>query len=99
MSKMSSIGLGVLILLALLAITPAAVEVQIGGGSIVGTVKDPAGAAVVGIIMRAVNLETNEASYYEFRLLPNPNATIANFGQILDASGGRNIQLVLKYLF
>ena len=78
MSKMSSISLGVLILLAVLAIMPAAVEAQIGGGSIVGTVKDPAGAAVVGATVQAVNVETNEVrttatnevGYYEFPLLP-----------------------------
>jgi hypothetical protein len=30
---------------------------------------------------------------------PNANATNVNFGQILGASGGRNIQLALKYTF
>jgi len=30
---------------------------------------------------------------------PNPNASNPNFGQILGASGGRNIQLALKYAF
>jgi hypothetical protein len=35
-------------------------EAQIGGGSIVGTVKDPAGAAVVGATVQAMNLEAND---------------------------------------
>ncbi|MCX6633883.1 MAG: carboxypeptidase-like regulatory domain-containing protein [Acidobacteria bacterium] len=74
-------------------------EAQIGGGSIVGTVKDPAGAAVVGATVQAVNVETDEVSCYEFPLLPNSDTTNLNFGQILGASGGRNIQLALKYLF
>ncbi|MBM3744991.1 MAG: TonB-dependent receptor [Acidobacteria bacterium] len=78
MSKRSSISVGVVILLALLVSVPAAVKAQIGGGSIVGNVKDPSGAAVVGAAVQATNLETNEvrktatneAGYYEFPLLP-----------------------------
>ena len=74
-------------------------EAQIGGGSIVGAVKDPAGAAAVGATVQAVNVETNAVGYYEFPLLPNSDTTNPNFGQIFGASGGRNIQLALKYLF
>jgi hypothetical protein len=35
------------------------------------------------------------------KILGNPNATVTNpnFGQIQTASGGRNVQLALKYLF
>lgn len=65
-------------LLALLVLAGAALEAQIGGGSLVGNVKDPAGAAVAGAEVQAVNLETNEVrttqtnqvGYYEFPLLP-----------------------------
>jgi len=78
MSKKSSISLAAMILPALLAIVSTVVEAQIGGGSIVGAVKDPTGAAVVGAAVQAVNLETNEmrstvtneVGYYEFPLLP-----------------------------
>src|ERR1700724_2053043 len=50
---------------------------QIGGGSIVGTVKDPSGAPVVGAKIQAHHEETNEErlvttngeGYYEFPLL------------------------------
>jgi hypothetical protein len=73
-----SISLIATILLAWLVIVPNAVEAQIGGGSIIGTVRDPSGAAVVGATVRASNLETNETratatnelGYYEFPLLP-----------------------------
>jgi hypothetical protein len=51
---------------------------QIGGGSLVGTVTDPSGAAVVGAKVTASNVatgvsrstETNETGYFEFPLLP-----------------------------
>src|SRR5438874_9886949 len=50
---------------------------QIGGGSIVGTVKDPSGAPVMGAKIQAHHEETNEErlvtsnaeGYYEFPLL------------------------------
>src|SRR5882762_7848993 len=50
---------------------------QIGGGSIVGTVKDPSGAPVAGVKILAHHEETNEErlvttneeGYYEFPLL------------------------------
>src|SRR5260370_11974232 len=51
---------------------------QIGGGSIVGTVRDPSGAAVAGVVVESHNQDTNETQravtnregYYEFPLLP-----------------------------
>ncbi len=51
---------------------------QIGGGSLVGHVTDPTGAAVVGARVVVVNVETsvrretttNDTGYYEFPLLP-----------------------------
>jgi hypothetical protein len=51
---------------------------QIGGGSIVGIVKDPSGAVVSAVQVTARNLATNESKavrtnelgYYEFPLLP-----------------------------
>src|SRR5579885_1960042 len=51
---------------------------QIGGGSIVGVVRDPAGAPVAGVKVRAHNQATNEErevttnadGYYEFPLMP-----------------------------
>jgi len=78
MSKSSPVRVGVVILLAWLVSAPTAVKAQIGGGSIVGTVRDPAGAAVVDARVQAVNLETNEVratatnavGYFEFPLLP-----------------------------
>src|SRR3979409_2335489 len=62
-------------LVLLLAVTASA---QIGGGSIVGIVKDPTGAHVPGVQVRAHNQGTNEErqvttnadGYYEFALLP-----------------------------
>src|SRR5215831_17851966 len=53
------------------------VYAQIGGGSIVGVVKDPSGAAVAGVKIVAHHQETNEErtvtsnaeGYYEFPLL------------------------------
>ena len=58
------------------AVTP--VHAQIGGGSIIGTVKDPSGAAIPGVSVTAQNQDTNEQrevvtngdGYYEFPLLP-----------------------------
>ena len=78
MNKNRPIRFGATALLFLLAIMPDAARAQIGGGSIVGTVRDPSGAAVVGATVQAVNLETNEirasttneVGYYEFPLLP-----------------------------
>jgi hypothetical protein len=54
---------------------------QIGGGSIVGSVLDPTGAAVVGATVTAIHTDTNarretrtnESGYYEFPLLPAGN--------------------------
>src|SRR5712692_6176569 len=50
---------------------------QIGGGSVVGTVTDPSGAAVAGAGLAIINVETNvkntttanDGGYYEFPLL------------------------------
>lgn len=69
----SPIRFGIAILLSVFLL-----KAQIGGGSIVGTVKDPAGAAVPGARVEAVDLDTNEThttvtnevGYYEFPLLP-----------------------------
>jgi hypothetical protein len=60
------------------ALLAAAMMAQIGGGSIVGIVKDPSGAPVLGVKVRAHNEATNEErvaqtnaeGYYEFPLLP-----------------------------
>jgi len=78
MSRNMSAVCRVIVASVFVALVPAAAIAQIGGGSIVGTVKDPSGAAVVGATVRALNLETNEtrdtatneAGYYEFPLLP-----------------------------
>lgn len=69
----SSIAILTVILLAV-----ACAVAQIGGGSLVGNIKDPAGAAVAGAMVEAVNIETsevhststNDVGYYEFPLLP-----------------------------
>ncbi len=70
---------------------------QIGGGSIVGTVRDPSGAAVVGVRVESHNQDTNEKQqaitnnegYYEFPLLPagryRLEAEAAGFGRIRGA--------------
>ena len=65
---------GILVGLASLALLNA----QIGGGSIVGVVRDPSGAPVAGAKLLAQNHDpneqhrrvTNEDGYYEFPLLP-----------------------------
>ena len=62
---------------ALAVIAVAGVWGQIGGGSIVGTVRDPSGAPVTGAKVQAHHQETNEErlvttnaeGYYEFPLL------------------------------
>ncbi len=65
--------------LAILAVAAAfPLAAQIGGGSIVGTVKDPTGAAVPDVQVTVHSQETNEErtantnsdGYYEFPLLP-----------------------------
>ena len=65
--------------IALLALALAApMAAQIGGGSLVGNVTDPSGAAIVGAKVTAVNTETgvsraaetNDTGYFEFPLLP-----------------------------
>lgn len=65
--------------LAIAAIMLAAVATaQIGGGSLVGNVTDPTGAAVAGTRVIVTNVETgvsrdtltNETGYFEFPLLP-----------------------------
>jgi len=78
MNRETAAIFSVIISLAFLVLVPTLMEAQIGGGSIVGTVKDPSGAAVVGAMVQAVNIETNEVretatnevGYYEFPLLP-----------------------------
>lgn len=58
--------------------TIAIAHAQIGGGSLVGNLTDPAGALVAGAKITAVQVETgvrqetisNEAGYFEFPLLP-----------------------------
>ena len=65
-------------ILLLLAILAAPLSGQIGGGSIVGVIRDPAGAPVPGVQVDALNQNTNEKrsvssnqdGYYEFPLLP-----------------------------
>ena len=60
-----------------LVLLAASAYAQIGGGSLVGTVRDPAGAAVPGAQIVATNQDTNEQrsvrtngeGYYEFPLL------------------------------
>ncbi len=61
----------------LFAFIPATLPAQIGGGSIVGMVKDPSGAPVPGVRVVAHSVDTNEEraattnseGYYEFPLL------------------------------
>src|SRR5437870_3456753 len=64
---------------ALIALIPVMkLAAQIGGGSLVGSVTDPSGAAVSNVKVKAINIATNiveetvtnEAGYYEFPLLP-----------------------------
>jgi hypothetical protein len=55
-----------------------ALNAQIGGGSIVGLVRDPSGAPIAGVTIASHNQDTNETQqattnnegYYEFPLLP-----------------------------
>ncbi|MCW5964826.1 MAG: TonB-dependent receptor, partial [Bryobacterales bacterium] len=62
--------------LAVLAV--GALWAQIGGGSLIGNVTDPAGAAVAGARIIATNVDTgisretvtNESGYFEYPLLP-----------------------------
>src|SRR5258707_3117163 len=64
--------------LILWLISVSLLRAQIGGGSIVGTVRDPSGAAVAGVVVESHNQGTNETQratsnsegYYEFPLLP-----------------------------
>lgn len=64
--------------IALTVVLGAAAFAQIGGGSIVGSVTDPTGAAVVGAKVTAVETKTNDRretvtnndGYFEFPLLP-----------------------------
>ena len=67
---------------------------QIGGGSIVGVVRDPSGAPVTGVKILAQNLDTNQQhrivtndeGYYEYPLLPagryNLEAEAAGFERV-----------------
>src|SRR5260370_2125253 len=63
--------------LILWVISVSLLRAQIGGGSIVGTVRDPSGAAVAGVAVESHNQDTNETQraitnregYYEFPLL------------------------------
>ena len=63
---------------AMLGVMVALASAQIGGGSLVGNVMDPAGAAVAGARVIATNPDTgvsretvtNEQGYFEFPLLP-----------------------------
>src|SRR5580693_4102869 len=64
--------------IVLILFTALTVKAQIGGGSIVGNVKDASGAAVPDVRVAIQNQETNEEhtattnadGYYEFPLLP-----------------------------
>lgn len=92
-------------LLALIGLVAAGSSVaQSGGGSIVGTVKDPAGAAVPNVRVTIHNQGTNQETeattnaegYYEFPLLPvgqyRISATAKDFdkiqGEAFDLSAG-----------
>ncbi|HEX9507356.1 MAG TPA: carboxypeptidase-like regulatory domain-containing protein, partial [Myxococcales bacterium] len=63
-------------LIALMAIST--IHAQIGGGSLVGNVTDPSGAAVSSVKVKAIHISTNvveqtttnDSGYYEFPLLP-----------------------------
>src|ERR1044072_753285 len=84
---------------------------QIGGGSIVGFVKDPSGAQVAGVRIRAHNQNTNEErtattnaeGYYEFPLLPagryHLEAEAAGFdklrGEVFDLATGNRPRIDL----
>lgn len=62
----------------LLLVSAVAAYAQIGGGSLVGTITDPSGAAVAGARVIVTHVETgvsretrtNDTGYYEFPLLP-----------------------------
>jgi len=79
-----SLKIKLLFSLAILAVAIATpLAAQIGGGSIVGTVKDPTGAPVPDVQITVHSQETNEErtattnsdGYYEFPLLPSSPAT------------------------
>jgi hypothetical protein len=65
-------------ILPAIAIATATAWAQLGGGSLVGTITDPSGAAVAGAKVTVQNRDTgvsrsaesNETGYYEFPLLP-----------------------------
>jgi hypothetical protein len=82
---------------ALLALFLSAVVAnsQIGGGSIIGAVRDPSGAAVPGVRVVAHNQDTNEErtvitnseGYYEFPLLP-----AARYQVTAEAAGFKRVE-------
>ncbi|HXJ42117.1 MAG TPA: carboxypeptidase-like regulatory domain-containing protein, partial [Bryobacteraceae bacterium] len=78
----------------LLLLAVLAANSQIGGGSIVGTVRDPSGAAVPNVRVLAHNQDTNEErtvttnreGYYEFPLL-----TAGRYQVTAEASGFKGV--------
>jgi Carboxypeptidase regulatory-like domain/TonB-dependent Receptor Plug Domain len=97
-------GRGLLATAVLLTFIGFAAHAQIGGGSIVGIVKDPSGAPVPGVKVLAHHQETNEErvvttngeGYYEFPLLApgryRLEAEAAGFeklrGEVFELAGG-----------
>lgn len=75
---MSTRLFSLLLALGLGAFMTPALWAQIGGGSLIGNVSDPAGAAVAGARISATNVDTgvsretttNESGYFEYPLLP-----------------------------
>ena len=75
---LTSAGSQIVRMALFLIAVPLLVLGQIGGGSLVGNVTDPSGAAIVGARLTVKNVDTgvsretvtNETGYYEFPLLP-----------------------------
>src|SRR5262249_7481979 len=88
-----------LAILAVAAATPLAA--QIGGGSIVGTVKDPTGAPVPDVQITMHSQETNEErtvttnsdGYYEFPLLPAGHYRLSAVAKGFDKIQGEVFEL------
>ncbi len=80
---------------AILIAVLSPLQAQIGGGSIVGNVKDPSGAAIPGVTVTVQNQGTNEKltavtngeGYYEFPLLP-----VGQYRLSAEASGFQQAQ-------